>query len=72
MKMKLSDIGASNKAVLRVLHPRKIDDHMADVYGKVRDATVCNGNLSNAGCIAVLELVKAELIRDVQAQIDEG
>lgn len=72
MKMKLSDIGAINNAVLKVLHPRKIDDHMADVYGKVRDATVCNCNLSTAGCIAVLELVKAELIRDAQSQIDEG
>jgi hypothetical protein len=70
--MKLADIGATNKEVLRVLHPRKISDHVADVYGKVRDATICNDNIAPADCIAILELVKAELLRDVQSQIDEG
>lgn len=71
MEMKLSGIGATDKAVLRVLHRKPIEDHVADVYGRVRDATVCNNHIASADCIAILELVKAELLRGVQAQIDE-
>lgn len=47
-------------------------DPMAAAYKKVRDATFCNEDLSNAEKLGVLEQVKYEILRDTQRQIDEG
>lgn len=47
-------------------------DCLADVFTKVRDATVCNSEISNAEKVAVLELVKAEIVRHMQQEIDNA
>lgn len=52
----------SNVAALRL--------PMAQAYKAVRDATLCNDEITNAEKIAVLELIKHEVLCDVQAEID--
>lgn len=42
---------------------------LADVYKTIRDATVCNQEISNSEKVAVLELVKHELITNMHASL---
>ena len=47
-------------------------DQLALAYRKVRDATMASEKITNAEKVAVLELVKAEIVRFMQSEIDEG
>lgn len=47
-------------------------DQLATAYKKVRDATFTTENITNAEKIAVLELVKFEVLRDCQSQLDKN
>lgn len=48
-----------------------VADPVQAMYQRVRDATVCNeAGASNADKVAVLELVKAELLRNLLNEID--
>lgn len=59
-------------STVTVIHGTPDPDPMATMYRKVRDATYCNEDgVSNADKVAVLELVKSEIIRNMQARIDE-
>ena len=44
-------------------------DHLAKAYIAVRDATVENTNISKAEKIALLEVIKMELVTQAQADI---
>jgi hypothetical protein len=76
MKMQLKDIVIGHKMAtrLKVLEMNKYrdTDPTAEIYRKVRDAAFYTGDVPAATRIAVLELVKAELVRNLQSQIDEG
>lgn len=43
------------------------DINLSIAFKKVRDATVCNENLSTAEKIGLLQLVMAEILRDALA-----
>ena len=45
-------------------------DEVAESYRAVRDATLCNESMSAAEKVAVLELVKAELMRNMVDALD--
>ena len=55
---------------ITLIRPEPDPDPMGTMYRVVRDATVCGESCSNAQKIAILELVKAEIVRYVQAEID--
>ncbi len=58
-------------SMLTLIRPEEDPDPMATMYRVVRDATLCKeAGVSNAQKIAILELVKAEIVRNVQAEID--
>ena len=44
-------------------------DEIAEVYCLVRDATVCNESISSAEKLAVLELIKFELLTNMHEQV---
>lgn len=46
-------------------------DPLAEAYKRVRDATLFDKTISNAEKIAILELVKHEILRNIQAVIDK-
>jgi len=46
-------------------------DPTAEMYRKVRDIIICSDGVSNAERVSILELLKAELIRGIQAELDE-
>jgi hypothetical protein len=48
------------------------EKQMATLYARIRDAANYDCTCSVAERIAVLELVKSELVRDCQRQIDDG
>lgn len=70
MKMQMKDIGARDKAVLKVLYPPKSADPVADMYRKIRDAAMFAEDVPAAFRVAALELVKAEIVRNMQDSID--
>lgn len=76
MKKKLSDISSIRLGTpaFRVLEMSKHrdSDPTAEIYRKVRDAALFTSDVPAAMRIAVLELVKAEIVRNLQAEIDEG
>lgn len=45
---------------------------LATLYKRIRDAANFDNGCTPAERIAVLELVKAEMVRDVQNAIDDG
>lgn len=45
---------------------------VAEAYGQIRDAVRATEKVTMAEVIAILELVKAELVREVQSQIDKA
>lgn len=45
-------------------------DPVVEAYKAIRDITVCSDTLPAGMAVGVLELVKAELLRDMQAAID--
>ena len=45
-------------------------DPLARCYARVRDATLGDDDLAPAQVVAVLELVKWEILRNLQSQID--
>jgi len=47
-------------------------DPVADIYKRIRDAAFYSDNVPCGLRIAVLEMVKAELVALLQAEIDEG
>jgi hypothetical protein len=47
-------------------------DSLAEAYIRVRDATFCNQDISNAEKIAVLEQVKHEILTNTQSRISAG
>ena len=47
-------------------------DAIAYAYKEVRDATLCNEALSSGDAVAVLELVKYEIVRRMQRDIDDA
>lgn len=56
---------------LRLIKPVPDPDPMATAYRVVRDATLCQQGISNAQKVAVLELVKHEIVRNMQSHLDE-
>lgn len=48
-----------------------VDINLANAYKQVRDATVCNTDISLSEKIGVLELVKAELMKDALEQMKD-
>lgn len=74
MKMKLSDITSKRPlpSICRSVTQLEPVDPVAQMYRRVRDAIVCDAEVATGIRIGILELVKAELVRDMQAQIDEG
>lgn len=48
------------------------EKQMATLYARIRDAANYDCTCTVAERIAVLELVKSEMVRDVQRQIDDG
>lgn len=74
MRMKLSDI-TSGRDLPRICRPvthLEPVDPVAQMYGRVRDAIMDDSEVSPGIRIGILELVKGELLRDLQARIDEG
>ena len=49
-----------------------LNDPISESFRRVRDATVCMEGLKRAEAIAVLELVKQELINDLMREIHEN
>lgn len=48
-----------------------VRDEQGEAYRRVRDATFCNENITSAEKIGILELVKFEILRNLQSQLDE-
>ena len=53
-----------------LIKPEKDPDPVATAYRVVRDATLLQSELTNAEKVAVLELVKFELLRNLQSNLD--
>lgn len=48
-----------------------MSDPIAEAYTRIRDAAMVEG-CPRGQLVAILELVKAEIVRDMQADIDAG
>lgn len=73
--MKIEDISVGRKMgspALKVLLFQKSEaDPVADLYRKIRDAALFTENVPMGLRVAALELVKNELLRTMQSEIDE-
>lgn len=57
---------------ITLIRPEPDPDPQATMYRVVRDATLCNENgVSNAEKVAILELVKLEILRNMQSRLGE-
>ena len=57
---------------IRIIDYRPPADPLADFYGKIRDTAKLTDGITLAERIAVLDVVRAELVASFQAQIDEA
>lgn len=58
-------------AIIKLLDRKPPTDPLASFYATIRDAARLTENITLAERITVLEVVKAELVRDFQTKIDE-
>lgn len=66
----LYDCRSGMKSAIRLADHKPPADPLADFYGKIRDTAKLTDGITLAERIAVLDVVRAELVRDFQSQID--
>lgn len=55
---------------IRLIDRKPPEDPLGNFYGKVRDAAILTDGITLAERIAVLDVVRAELVASFQAKID--
>jgi hypothetical protein len=63
--------GESSAQPIRLCDHRPPDDPLADFYRKIRDTARLTEGITLAERIAVLDVVRAELVASFQSQIDD-
>jgi len=64
--------GESLTQPIRLVDRKPPADPLADFYGKIRDTAKLTDGITLAERIAVLDVVRAELVASSQAQIDDA